>query len=238
MIARRYPNEVGLLGNSAVLITKLTSKVQGSDRIDYATEVAQLKKAWLTQIEKEADATLKPIRPQYIMKVLSEKAAANAVFSLDVGENCWWFGRNFQMKKTQKLVMSGTLATMGFGLPGALAAALVYPSRQIICVTGDGGLTMVLGDFLTALKYKLNVKVFVLNNKHLGMIMQEQKVEKYESWQTELQDFNFAAFAENAGGAGFKVTEPSELSSVVDKALKTDKPTIVDIDTDPRRFFS
>jgi pyruvate oxidase len=238
MIARRYPVEVGLLGNSAVLIPKLTAKVQGLNSKDYAVEVAKLKKTWLDQIEKEADATQKPIRPQYIMKVLSEKTAADAVFSLDVGENCWWFGRNFQMKKTQKLVMSGALATMGFGLPGALAAALAYPNRQIICVTGDGGLTMVLGDFLTALKYKLNVKVFVINNKHLGMIMQEQKVEKYESWQTELYDFNFAAFAEGAGGAGFKVTEPYELESVFDNALKTDKPTIVDIDTDPRRFFS
>jgi pyruvate oxidase len=238
MIARRYPVEVGLLGNSAVLIPKLTAKVQETNRVDYAVEVAQLKKAWQKQIEKEADATLKPIRPQYIMKVLSEKAAADAVFSLDVGENCWWFGRNFQMKKTQKLVMSGQLATMGFGLPGALAAALAYPNRQIICVTGDGGLTMVLGDFLTALKYKLNVKVFVINNKHLAMIMQEQKVERYENWQTELHDFNFAVFAENAGGAGFKVTDPSDLPDAVDKALKTEKPTIVDIDTDPRRFFS
>ena len=142
-------------------------------------EIAKLKQTWLNQLEKEADPTIKPIRPPYIMKVLNEKIAADAVISLDVGENCWWFGRNFGMKKTQKMVMSGTLATMGFGLPGALAAALAYPERQIVCVTGDGGLTMVLGDFLTALKYKLPVKVFVMNNKRLGMIMQEQKVEGY-----------------------------------------------------------
>ncbi len=89
-------------------------------------------------------------------------------------------------EEDSEMVMSGNLATMGFGLPGALAAALAYPDRQIVCVTGDGGLTMVLGDFLTALKYRLKVKVFVMNNKRLGMIMQEQKVEKYESWQTEL----------------------------------------------------
>jgi thiamine pyrophosphate-dependent acetolactate synthase large subunit-like protein len=133
--------------------------------------------------------------------------------------------------------MSGQLATMGFGLPGALAAALAYPERQIVCITGDGGLTMVLGDFLTALKYNLPVKVFVINNKRLGMIMQEQKVEKYESWQTELHDFSFAAFAEHAGGFGVKVTEPNELEAAVEKALKSPKPSIVDIDTDPRRFL-
>ena len=238
MIARRYPVEVGLLGNSAVLIPKLTEKVQQKENEKYLAEVARLKQEWLIQLEKESDATMKPIRPQYIMKVLSEKIAADAVISLDVGENCWWFGRNFRMKKTQKMVMSGTLATMGFGLPGALAAALAYPDRQIVCVTGDGGLTMVLGDFLTALKYKLNVKVFVINNKRLGMIMQEQKVEGYESSQTDLYDYNFADFAEHSGGVGIKVTEPNQLEAAVDQALATTKPTIVDIDTDPRRFLS
>ena len=80
---------------------------------------------------------------------------------------------------------------------------------------------MVLGDFLTALKYGLNVKVFVMNNKRLGMIMQEQKVEKYESWQTELYDFSFADFAEHSGGLGIKVTEPTELEAAVDKALQS-----------------
>jgi thiamine pyrophosphate-dependent acetolactate synthase large subunit-like protein len=132
--------------------------------------------------------------------------------------------------------MSGGLATMGFGLPGALASALVYPERQIICLTGDGGLTMVLGDFLTALKYGLNVKVFVMNNKRLGMIMQEQKVEGYQGWQSELYDYSFADFAEHSGGLGIKVTEPGQLAEAVDRALKSDKPTIVDIDTDPKRF--
>ena len=238
MIARRYPVEVGLLGNSAVLIPKLTDKVAKKENTDYLAEIGRLKQAWRAQLEKEADASAKPIRPPYIMKVLQEKIASDAVISLDVGENCWWFGRNFGMKKTQKMVMSGTLATMGFGLPGALAAAFAYPERQIICITGDGGLTMVLGDFLTAHKYNLPVKVFVVNNKSLGMIKQEQKVEGYQSWQTELHEYNFADFAEHSGGLGIKVTEPSELPAAVDRALKSDKPTIVDIDCDSRRFFS
>jgi pyruvate oxidase len=237
MIARRYPVEVGLLGNSAVLIPKLTEKVTARHDADYLAEVARLKQAWLEQLEKEADATKKPIRPQYIIKVLNDKIADDAVISLDVGENCWWFGRNFIMKRSQKMVMSGTLATMGFGLPGALAAALAYPERQVVCLTGDGGLAMVLGDFLTALKYGLKVKVFVMNNKQLGMIMQEQKVEGYEGWQTELYDYNFADYAEHSGGMGIKVTEPNGLEVAVDRALSAAKPVIVDIDTDPRRFL-
>jgi len=236
MIGRRYPVEVGLLGNSAVLIPKLATLVQQKQNEGYLAEVARLKQDWFSQVEKEVQADKKPIRPPYIIKVLNDKLAEDAVISLDVGENCWWFGRNFRMRKSQKMVMSGTLATMGFGLPGALAAALAYPGRQIVCLTGDGGLTMVLGDFLTALKYQLPIKVFVINNKRLGMIMQEQKVEGYESWQTDLFDFSFADFAQHSGGLGIKVTEPAELPAAVDTALAASKPTIVDIDTDPRRF--
>jgi len=237
MIAKNYPVEVGLIGNSAVLIPKLAEKVREKQNAAYLAEIAQLKREWLEQLQREADSSLKPIRPPYIMKVLNEKIADNAVISLDVGENCWWFGRNFQMKRTQKMVMSGYLASMGFGLPGAMAAALAYPDRQIVCITGDGGFSMVMEDFLTVLKYRMPVKVFVLNNQSLGMIQQEQKVEGYEKWQTELYGFNFAEFAENAGGAGIKVTDPAELEDAVERALVLSKTVIVDIDTDPRRFL-
>jgi thiamine pyrophosphate-dependent acetolactate synthase large subunit-like protein/rubredoxin len=237
MIAKQNPVEVGLLGNSALLIPKLTEKIKENQKKDYLDEIARLKKEWTNQLSNEANPNLKPIRPQFIIKVLNEKIDQNAVISLDVGENCWWFGRNFMMKQTQKMVMSGYLASMGFGLPGALAAALAYPDRQIVCLTGDGGLSMVLSDFLTALKYEMPIKIFVLNNKSLGMIMQEQKVEGYESWQTELYDFDFADFAKHSGGVGIKVTEPSELEGDVERALASNKAAIVDIDTDPRRFI-
>ena len=107
MIARRYPVEVGLLGNSAVLIPKLTAKVVKKNNVNYVLEIDRLKRAWQSQLEKEADPSTNPIRPPYIMGVLNEKIADDAIISLDVGENCWWFGRNFGMKKTQKMVMSG-----------------------------------------------------------------------------------------------------------------------------------
>ena len=237
MIAKSYPVEVGLLGNSAVLIPKLAEKVKEKQNMGYLKEIRKLKREWLKQIQREADSSFKPIRPPYIMKVLTEKIADDAVISLDVGENCWWFGRNFRMKKTQKMVMSGYLATMGFGLPGAMAAALVYPDRQIICIAGDGGFSMVMSDFLTVLKYRMPIKVFILNNQSLGMILQEQKVEGYKSWQTDLYNFSFAAFAEDSGGIGIKVSEPGNLEEAVDEALSAKKPVIVDIDTDPRRFL-
>jgi pyruvate oxidase len=237
MIANKFPVEVGLLGNSAVLLPKLTEKVKENRKPSYLNEISRLKQEWTKQLHGEIDSSAKPIRPQYVMKVLNEKIAWDAVISLDVGENCWWFGRNFVMKKTQKMVMTGYLATMGFGLPGALAAALAYPDRQVVCISGDGGFSMVMADFLTALKYHMPIKVFILNNKSLGMIQQEQKVEGYQTWQTELYNYNFAKYAELSGGTGIKVTEPSELEAAVDRALSANTAAIVDIDTDPRRFI-
>jgi thiamine pyrophosphate-dependent acetolactate synthase large subunit-like protein len=237
MIAKKYPVEAGLLGNSAILIPKLTDTVKEKKSEEYLAEIKRLKKQWIELLNQEADPSKKPIRPQYIIKVLNGMIASNAVISLDTGENCWWFGRNFWMKKTQRMVMSGYLASMGFGLPGAMAAALACPNRQIVCITGDGGFAMVMGDFLTVIKQKMPIKVFVFNNKQLGMIMQEQKVENYPNWQTDLFDFNFANYAQNCGGVGIKVTEPKDLEDAVKKALSTRDPVIVDIDTDPRRFI-
>jgi thiamine pyrophosphate-dependent acetolactate synthase large subunit-like protein/rubredoxin len=237
MIAKRHPVEVGLLGNSALLIPRLADAVKEKKNDEYFAEIRRLKRQWLELLEQEADPSKKPIRPQYIIKVLNRLIASDAVISLDTGENCWWFGRNFWMKKTQKMVMSGYLATMGFGLPGAMAAAIAYPNRQIVCITGDGGLAMVMGDFLTVVKHKMPIKVFVFNNKQLGMIMQEQKVEDYPNWQTDLFDCNFADFAQNCGAVGIKVAEPKDLEGAVKEALSTSSPAIVDIDTDPRRFI-
>jgi thiamine pyrophosphate-dependent acetolactate synthase large subunit-like protein/rubredoxin len=237
MIAKNYPVEVGLWGNSAELIPKLTEAVKKKPNIDYLAEITRLKGEWVSQLMREADASRTPIRPQYIIKVLNDRISSDAVISLDVGENSWWFGRNFWMKQTQKTVMSGYLASMGAGLPGAMAAQIAYPDKQVVCITGDGGFSMVMGDFLTAVKYSLPIKVILFNNRQLGMIMQEQKVENYHNWQTDLFNCDFAEFARNCGGLGIKVVDPRELDSSIENALSSDKPVIVDIDTDPRRFI-
>ena len=236
MIAKSSPVEVGIWGNSSEVLPRLTRAVKEKRRTAYLDEIARLKSEWVAMLEQEADSTQTPIRPQYIIKVLNDRLASDAVIALDVGENGWWFGRNFCMKQTQKMVMSGYLASMGAGLPGAMAAQIAYPDKQVICITGDGGFSMVMGDFLTAVKYELPVKIMLFNNKQLGMIMQEQKVENYPNWQTDLFNCDFAEYARTCGGSGIRVKEPKELDNAVTEALSLDGAVIVDIDTDPRRF--
>jgi pyruvate oxidase/acetolactate synthase-1/2/3 large subunit len=237
VIGKQYPVEVGLYGNSAEILPQLLDLVQENKKDEYLEEIRELKLEWLDLLAEEADGGLTPVRPQYIIKVLNEKIDDDAVIALDTGENGWWFGRNFWMKKTQKMIMSGYLGTMAFGLPAALAAQLIYPDKQVVCITGDGGFSMVMADFLTAVRNKLPVKIFLFNNHQLAMIMQEQMVEKYPNWETELYNPDFAAFARDCGGLGINVKTPQELPEAVDKAFSSDKPVIVDIETDPRRFI-
>jgi thiamine pyrophosphate-dependent acetolactate synthase large subunit-like protein/rubredoxin len=237
MIARRYPVEAALLGNCSELLPKLRDNVKEREDNVYLEKIGELKNEWLDLLKEEADPSKTPIRPQYIIKVLNEKLADDAVIALDVGENGWWFGRNFWMKKGQKMLMSGYLASMGFGLPAALTAQLVYPERQVACITGDGGFSMVMGEFMNAVKYHLPVKVFVFNNSQFGMIMQEQKVENYPNWQTDLYNCSFADYADNCGGIGITVKSPEKLESAISKALSVNEPVVVDIETDARRFI-
>ena len=136
------------------------------------------------------------------MKVLSEIIPANAVISLDVGENQWWFGRNFRMK-SQRFAMSGYLATMGFGFPGAIAAKLAYPDRPVFCITGDGGFSMAMADFVTAVKEHLPIVTIILNNHQLGMIQVEQMMERYENFATDLLNPDFAGYAQGLRGSRF-----------------------------------
>lgn len=197
--------------------------------------IHRMKKEWSDQRAREADPDAVPLRPPYIMSVLSEVIPEDAILSLDVGENQWWFGRNFQIKR-QRFVMSGYLATMGFGFPGAIAAKLAYPEKEVFCISGDGGFSMAMADFVTALKYDLPMVVLILNNHQLGMIQVEQMMEGYPNYATDLYNPDFVAFAEACGGRGIHVKRPKDLAPAVKKAQQENTAVIVDIETDPKRF--
>jgi len=226
---------VFLWGNCRLVLPRLIPLLHASAGGTTTESIAAMKKEWNDQRDSEADANAAPLRPPFIMKVLSGIIPEDAVISLDVGENQWWFGRNFRMKH-QRFAMSGYLATMGFGFPGALAAKLAYPDRPVFCITGDGGFTMAMGDFITAVRYQLPIVVIILNNRQLGMIQVEQMMEHYPNFATDLLNPDFAKFAEACGGAGIRVDRPAELEAAVRKAMSLGLPVIVDVDTDPNRF--
>ena len=225
----------GVYGDCAVAIPMIRERVRPREDTEVGAWLAGQKQEWLNQLDREADPEAVPIRPPYIMKVLSETLPEDAVISLDVGENQWWFGRNFRMKR-QRFAMSGYLGTMGFGLPGAIAAKLAYPDATVVCITGDGGFSMVMADFVTAVKYDLPIVVAIMNNHELAMIREEQREANYPPYGTELTNPDFVAYAEACGGAGIRVARPQDLADAVLQAIRMNVPVVVDIETDPKRF--
>lgn len=245
VIGKKHPIDLSIIGNSGEVVPRILEKLDKLDKSDksnesdkkgYLKEIMDLKHRWVEVLEEEEDPTRFPLKYPYIMKELSDYADDDAIIAIDVGENGWRVGRNFPMKNTQELVMSGYLATMGYGLPAALSAQIVNPKRQVICISGDGGFAMVMGDFLTAVKYKLPVKIFVFNNHELGMIMSEQKKENYPNWNTDLYNCDFAEFAQSCGGVGLKVGGSQDLKMAIETAFAVDGPVIVDIETDPNSY--
>jgi len=231
----RDPHSTNLWGNCTLVLPRLLPLLRARESGPVRDRIAGMKGEWDLRRDREADSNAIPLRPPFIMKALTDVIPADAIISLDVGENQWWFGRNFRMKQ-QRFVMSGYLATMGFGFPGALAARLAFPDRKVFCITGDGGFSMAMGDFVTAVRYRLPVMVILLNNHQLGMIQVEQMVEQYPNFATDLLNPDFAEYARICGGTGFSVKAPDQLVPALQKAMEQDVPVIVDIETDPKRF--
>lgn len=236
VIGKKHPIDLSIIGNSGEIVPQILEKVDRSDKKEYLKEIAGLKQKWSEILKKEEDPTRFPLKYPFIMKELSNYVNDDAIIAIDVGENGWRVGRNFPMKNTQKLIMSGYLATMGYGLPAALVSQIINPEKQVICISGDGGFAMVMGDFLTAVKYKLPVKFFLFNNHELGMIMSEQISENYPNWNTDLYNCDFAEFAKSCGAVGLNAGSSQDLKMAIETAFAVDGPVIVDIETDPNSF--
>jgi thiamine pyrophosphate-dependent acetolactate synthase large subunit-like protein len=231
MISKHTPVTLGLLGEMSVTLPALIEAFP--KKKDYFSKTLEEDKGkFRERLSKEARETV-PMRPQYIIKVLTDVVDEDAIITVDSGDNTHWFGRNFITKK-QRILISGYLGTMAFGLPASLGAQLAEPGRQVVCITGDGGFGMAMADFTTAVKFDLPVKVVVFNNNALGMIGWEQELDGYPNYSTDLCNPNFAEYAASSGGMGSRVEEPSELRPSLEKALASSKPALVDVITDPK----
>jgi pyruvate oxidase len=232
----KIPFTVALWGSCGCVLQKLLVRLHEREDTATTARLATSKKEWNDQRDLEADPSAVPLRPPFIMKVLEETIPEDAVIALDIGDNMWWFGRNFRMKR-QKMVMSGYLGSMGAGLPAAIAAKVAYPDKTVVCITGDGGFSQAMADFVTTVKYRLPLVVVILDNRQLAMIQVEQKMENYENFATDLLNPDFAAYAEACGGTGYRVARPEELRPARLAAIRDNRPAIVDVDTAPGRFW-
>jgi pyruvate dehydrogenase (quinone) len=175
-----------------------------------------------------------PMKPQVVTYHLNKLLDNNAIVSSDSGTIATWAARYIEMRDEMQFSLSGTLATMANSLPYSIGAAVAYPGRQVVCIVGDGGFTMLMGEVATLVKYKLPVKVIIIKNDVLGMIKWEQMVlEGNPQFGVQLQPIDFAAFARACGAGGFTIEKPEEVESVLREALAYDGPAVVQAAVDP-----
>jgi pyruvate dehydrogenase (quinone)/pyruvate oxidase len=189
---------------------------------------------WWKMMEEQATLRSMPMKPQVVAWELGKRLRDDAILTSDSGTIATWVARHVRLRRTQKFSLSGNLATMANGFPYAVAAQIAYPERQCVAFVGDGGFTMLMGEFATCVKYQLPVKVVVIKNNTLGQIKWEQMVFLGNpEYGCDLQPINFARFAEACGGTGFSVEDPAQVGEVLDRALATPGPVVVEAVVDP-----
>lgn len=175
-----------------------------------------------------------PIHPEYAASILDKVAAPDAIFTADTGMCNVWTARYIEPLGTRRLIGSFLHGSMANALPQALGAQFAFPNRQVVAVCGDGGLSMLLGDMLTARMYDLPIKVMVFNNATLGMVKLEMLVDAMPDYGTDTPSVNFADIAAAMGWHSIRVTDPRQLEGAFGESLASDGPSLVDIVTDPR----
>jgi thiamine pyrophosphate-dependent acetolactate synthase large subunit-like protein len=168
-----------------------------------------------------------------VARQVSELLAPDALVAFDCGSNTFFAARHISLVPTQKLAVGGNLSTMACGLPFVIAAQFANPNRQCVAFVGDGGFTMLMGEFATAVKYKLPIKVVVLKNNHYSRIVSEDKTLGIPPFGTELQPIDFVRFAEACGGVGFACARPEEVRPALEAAWRiADRPALVEATID------
>jgi pyruvate dehydrogenase (quinone)/pyruvate oxidase len=234
-IGLRYPVEIGLVGDSKLILSALLPLVNQKGDLEFLKSKQKAMKNWNRLLEEKSTRTDKPIKPQVIAKAVSEELEDNAIISADCGTNTSWAARYIDIRKGMKFSVSGTLSSMANGLPYAIAAQIAFPERQSIAFVGDGGLTMLMGEFATAVQYNLPIKVIVIKNNTLGMIRWEQMgFLGNPEFGVEFSPIDWVKFAEACGGKGYSIREPSDVKSKMHQAMKEkEKPTIIEAYVDP-----
>jgi pyruvate dehydrogenase (quinone)/pyruvate oxidase len=233
-IGLRYPAEVGLVGDCRRTLRALTGLLERRADRSFLKRAQERMREWRETMAKQEARTDSPMKPQVVAAELGKRLSPHAIVSSDSGTITSWFARHIPARRGQMYSLSGNLASMANGLPYAIAAQIAYPDRQSVAFVGDGGFTMLMGEFATAVKYKLPIKVVVVKNDSLGQIKWEQMVFLGNpEYGCDLHPIDFAAFARACGGSGFRIAEAAECGPILDRALATPGPCVIEAVVDP-----
>jgi len=242
MIGIRYPMEVNLVGDSKATLQALLPKLRRKEDRSWRDEIESGIEEWWKLMDERAKLGADPLNPQRVFAELSERLPDGAILTSDSGSAANWYARNIKLRKGMRGSLSGTLATMGPGVPYAIGAKFAHPERPVIALVGDGAFQMNgMNELITIAKYwerwsDPRLVILVLHNDDLNQVTWEQRAmegdPKYEGSQV-LPDFPYARYAEMLGFLGIRVDNPDEIGPAWDEALSADRPVLYEAMTDP-----
>jgi pyruvate dehydrogenase (quinone) len=241
-LSLRYPMEVALCGDSRETLRALLPLLEPKVDRGWREQIEAWNREWWTVLERRAMNEAEPINPQRVFWELSPRLPDRCILTSDSGSAANWWARDLRIRRGMMASLSGNLATMGPGVPYAIAAKFAYPDRPVIACVGDGAMQMNgLNELITVSKYwreweDPRLLVLVLNNRDLNQVTWEQRVlagdPKFEASQ-DVPAFDYAHYAESIGLRGISLQRPEEVVPGLEEALAADRPVVVDALTDP-----
>jgi pyruvate dehydrogenase (quinone) len=227
-IGLRANADVGLVGDCAQVLGLLLKFVPEKQDSSFLEKSQRRMQSWQKLMQERGTRPDRPMKPQVVTHELNRLLNKDAIIISDSGTVATWAARYIDIRDDMQFSLSGMLATMANGLPYGVGASVAFPGRQVVCIVGDGALTMLMGEIATLVKYKLPVKVIVVKNNVLGQIKWEQMVlDANPEFGVELQPIDFALHAQACGAAGFTIEDPKDVSDVLRKALAHDGPAVI-----------
>jgi pyruvate dehydrogenase (quinone) len=227
-IGLRHLVDVGLAGECRAVLGALLPLVEQKTNRGFLEKAQENMQAWKQLMEKRGSSNEIPMKPQVVVWELNKLLADDAIVITDSGTITGLTARFIHMRGSMKFAVSGSLASMANGLPYSVAASLAYPGKQVVCIIGDGGMSMLMGELATIVKYNLPVKVIVIKNNVLGQIKWEQiAMEGSPEFGIELQPIDFATVAMGCGAAGYSIEDPAQAAIILREALAHPGPAVV-----------
>lgn len=233
-LGRRHPISYGAVGDIKSTINALLPLLSEREDRSFLEQHQKMHTAATTKLDKKARCSKDGlIHPQYLVELLDQHATDDALFTADGGSPMVWLSRHIKANGKRRTLTSLKHGTMANAMPQALGLQKAFPNRQVIAISGDGGLAMLLGDLITATQENLPIKIVVLNNGSLNFVELEQKVEGLINNYTDLKNPDFAKLAEVIGFYGQKITNPEDLEEAVKNSLAQPGPALLDVHTSP-----
>jgi pyruvate dehydrogenase (quinone) len=227
-IGLRYPVEHGLVGDAAEILRSLNPLLEEKASGDFLRQAQASMQKWREMMGQSENPAAHPLKPQFVVREFGRRLADNAILVTDSGQNTELAARHVDLKAGQAFGVSGSLASMACGIPYAIAAGIAFPGRPIAAVVGDGGFAMQLGEFSTAVRQRIPLKLLVIKNNMLNQIAWEQMMFLGNpQFGCELQPIDFAKAAEAMGGRGFSIERAEEVQPVLDEAFAAPGPVVI-----------